>query len=207
MGYSKLTYEDYEENIDYWLGEKGVMLPKWAPEVSAHGCRGVSALDFYDALFEDDLEPERMPEDYRTGEYGAIALELVPNPDKKAKKRLIGKRRTITQDQSALIDMIEESEHFCMMSPISYAGRRRTIENARYLYAMVIEIDGIIEESGIVELFYSWERTTSPTPRPTYIVCSGSGVHLYYVWERPIPLWSNACLVGSEMCIRDRYSV
>lgn len=193
MGYSKLTYEDYEENIDYWYGELGVQLPKWAPEVSAHGCMGVSALDFYDAIFEDDLEPERMPEDYRTGEYGAIALELVPNPNRKAKKKLIGHRKTITQSQSELIELIEKSEHFCMMSPISYAGCNRTIENARYLYAMVIEIDGIIEKDndGIEELFYSWERTTSPTPRPTFLVCSGTGVHLYYVFERPIPLWAN----------------
>ena len=191
MGYSKLVYEDYEENIDYWYGELGVELPRWADKVSEHGCKGISAIDFYDEIFGDDLEPERMPEDYKTGEYGAIALEIVPNPNKNAKKKLIGKRRTITQDQKALIDMIEESENFCMMSPISYAGRRRTIENARYLYAMVIEIDGIIEDSGIVELFYSWERTTSPTPRPTFLVCSGTGVHLYYVFERPIPLWAN----------------
>lgn len=30
-----------------------------------------------------------------------------------------------------------------------------------------------------------------PVPKPTYIVCSGNGLHLYYVFERPIPLWQN----------------
>lgn len=193
LGYSKLTYEEYENNIDFWFGEKGIELPKWAPEVSEHGGKGISALDFYDMIFENDLEPSRMPEDYQKGEYAAIALELVPNPKKDAKKRLIGKKRLITQDQKQLINMIEESENFCMMSPISYAGRNRTNENARYLYAMAIEIDGLIEKNnnGIDELFYSWERKVLPNPKPTFVVCSGTGLHLYYVFERPIPLWSN----------------
>lgn len=213
MGYSKLYYEDYIDNVDYWYFSLGVKLPKWADAVSRHGGKGISALDFYGMLFEEDLEPSRMPEDYRTGEYGAIALELVPNPNKgvseaqegepvkkrKGRKKtkrepdFIGKRRTITDGCIELFDMIDESENFCMMSPISYAGCKRTIENARYLYAMIIEIDGLIEkdDDGIDELFYSWERKELPNPRPTFVVCSGNGVHLYYVFERPIPLWSN----------------
>lgn len=156
MGYSKLYYEEYWDSIDYWGMELGIKLPKWADAVARHGGKGISALDFYGMLFEEDLEPSRMPEDYQTGEYGAIALELVPNPNKvaseasdtsqeepapkrrgrkrKKKKKepdFLGKRRTITDGFEELFDLIDESENFCMMSPISYAGRRRTIENAR----------------------------------------------------------------------------
>ena len=29
------------------------------------------------------------------------------------------------------------------------------------------------------------------SPRPTYIVASGTGVHLYYVFEKPVPLFRN----------------
>lgn len=32
MGYTKLNYEDYQENIDYWLGSEGVELPLWASQ-------------------------------------------------------------------------------------------------------------------------------------------------------------------------------
>ena len=191
MGYSKLTYEEYHDNIEYWLGEKGVHLPKWADDVYAEGGRGICAIDFYADIFGDDLEEHRMPEDYRTGEYGAIALEICPNENKNSKKKCIGKRVTVTQDQTELIDLIDRSENFCMMSPISYAGRKRIIVNARYLYAMVIEIDGIKEGTGIAELFWSWKRDVSKMPTPTYIVCSGNGVHLYFVFEKPIPLWKN----------------
>lgn len=193
MGYSNLTIEDYDNDPEFWGGTKHILLPKWARELSDKGFKGVSAVDFYSDIFCDELEPERMPQDYQTGEYGAIALEIVKNPKKKDKKRYIGKRTTITKDLSPLIDLIDRTNNFCMMSPISYAGRNRSISNARYLFAMVIEIDELIEKnnSGLVELLYSWEREVYPLPKPTYIVCSGNGVHLYYVFDRPIPLFKN----------------
>lgn len=191
MGFSKLHFQDYIDNIDYWLGTMNVQLPKWATDVAMYGGKSVSAVDFYEDLFGGDLEPHRMPEDYRSGEYAAIALEICPNENKNSKSKFIGKRRTITQDLTELFDLIDTSENFCMMSPISYCGKHRTVENARYLYAMVIEIDGVIKSSGMNELFYSWERMVSPLPKPTYVVCSGGGVHLYFVFEKPIPLWKN----------------
>ena len=66
MGYSKLTYEEYIEHPEVW----GISIPKWANELSAKGYKGISAIDFYDDIFGDDLEEERMPDDYVTGEYG-----------------------------------------------------------------------------------------------------------------------------------------
>ena len=69
------------------------------------------------------------------------------------------------------------------------------IENARFLFAMVIEIDGLIVKDdqaiGLDNLIHSWEREIYRLPKPTYIVCSGSGVHLYFVFDRPVPLFSN----------------
>ena len=39
-------------------------------------------------------------------------------------------------------------------------------------------------------------------PRPTYIVGSGTGLHLYFVFERPIPLFRNT--VKELECLRRR---
>ena len=75
MTYSKLHYGDYLDNLDFWRGA-GVEAPRWADEIAAAGGESVCAIDFYDDIFGDDLEPSRMPEDYRTGEYGAIAIEI-----------------------------------------------------------------------------------------------------------------------------------
>lgn len=195
MGYSKLIYEDYVAHPEVY----GIELPKCAQQIADKGYRGVSAVDFYDDIFGEDLEEERLPEDYRTGEYAGIAIERVKKLDKEGnvvldkygKEVYVGKRITVTRGNQALYDLIDRSENFCILAPISYAGRKRNNENARYMYAFCIEVDYIEPKNGLEELFYSWERKTLPLPKPTYIVCSGNGLHLYYVFERPIPLWKN----------------
>ena len=188
MGYTKLNYEDYQANIDYWLGSLGVELPLWVDVIAAKGYRSVCALDFYDDIFRDELEEHRLPEDYRSGEYAGIAVERIPTNDS---KKYRGKRVTVTEGNMELYDLIERSENFCMIAPVSYIGKQRTNKNARYLFALVIEIDDIEPKNGIDELFYSWRRKNLTMPQPTYVVCSGTGLHLYFVFERPIPLFRN----------------
>ena len=175
------------------------VLPKWSRELSAKGYKGVCAIDFYDDLFGDDLAEQRVPEDYRNGEYCGIAVEMVLKVDKegnpilddKGRKQWQGLRTQVTQGNMELYDLIDRSDNFCLIAPFSYAGRSRTNENARYMYAFCIEVDGIQERGGLEELIYSWERKNQPIPKPTYMVCSGNGLHLYYVFERPIPMWRN----------------
>lgn len=189
MGYSALSYADYQDNIDYWKGDLGVELPKWADELSRFP--SVSAYDFYDAIFGVDLEPARLPEDYQTGEYGAIALEIVKSKDKNGKTQNRGHRYTVTQGNAELYDLIDRTSSDLFIAPVSFAGRARSNANARYLYALCIEIDNIEPKHGLEELFYTFERLYMPIPRPTYIVCSGNGLHLYWRFERPIPLFKN----------------
>ena len=195
MGHSKLTYEEYIEHPEQW----GTELPLWAKELSEMGYPGVSAIDFYDDIFGEDLEEERLPEEYVRGEYAGIAIERVKKLDKngcvvldkKGKEQYVGKRYTVTRGNMELYDLIDHSENFCMIAPISYAGRSRKNENARFMYALCIEVDYIQPNGGLEELIYSWQRRVNPMPCPTYMVCSGNGLHLYYVFERPIPLWRN----------------
>ena len=140
MGYSKLTYEEYVEHPEVWNVEP----PKWAKELSEKGYPGVSAIDFYDDIFGEDLEEERLPEDYVRGEYAAIAIERVKKLDKdgqpvldtKGKEKYVGRRYTVTRGNQELYDLIDRSENFCMIAPISYAGRTRKNENARFMYAL-----------------------------------------------------------------------
>lgn len=195
MGYSKLTFDAYIRDPEAWNME----LPKWALELNNKGYESVSAIDFYDDIFGEDLEESCVPEDYKTGEYGGIAIERVKKLDEegnvvldsKGNEKYVGKRYTITKGNYELYDLIDNSENFCIIAPVSYAGRARINKNARYMYALCIEVDYIRPDGGLNELIYSWERELMPVPKPTYIVCSGNGLHLYYVFERPIPLWQN----------------
>ena len=70
MGDSKLTYDAYIEDPACC----GVKLPLWASELADRGYKSVCAVDFYDDIFGEDLEEERLPEDYVKGEYAGIAF-------------------------------------------------------------------------------------------------------------------------------------
>lgn len=195
MGSCRLTYEDMISHPEIW----GKELPKWATELAEKGYKGVCAVDFYSDIFGDDLEEERLPDDYKRGEYAGIAIEKVKKTDDKGnlvldnknRPRYIGRRYTITKGNMKLYNLIDSSDNFCMIAPISYAGRVRKNDNARYMYALCIEVDHIKPKTGLQELIYSWVRDFLAVPEPTYIVCSGAGLHLYFVFERPIPLWRN----------------
>lgn len=195
MGSCRLTYEDMISHPEIW----GKELPKWATELAERGYKGICAIDFYSDIFGDDLEEERLPDDYKRGEYAGIAIEKVKKTDDKGnlvldnknRPRYIGRRYTITKGNMKLYNLIDSSDNFCMIAPISYAGRVRKNDNARYIYALCIEVDHIKPKTGLQELIYSWVRDFLAVPEPTYIVCSGAGLHLYFVFERPIPLWRN----------------
>ncbi|MEE3436421.1 MAG: hypothetical protein VZQ47_12800, partial [Treponema sp.] len=77
------------------------------------------------------------------------------------------------------------------MSCISYFGKNRTAANAREMFALVFDLDEVGGEE--IRLFWeAWvEGLGGRAPRPTYIVNSGGGVHLYYVFEIPVPLYPN----------------
>lgn len=78
------------------------------------------------------------------------------------------------------------SYDFVITTPITYVGRRRFKKNARYIYAMVFDLD----EVGEVELEeVIHQQKIGMTPQVNIIVNSGDGIHLYYILEKPIPLY------------------
>lgn len=145
--------------------------------------------DFYRDLFPaGELEAKGEQEH---GRYTGIAVQVCADR---------ARRYTVTDDLE-VIDELVKSDDFCIMSPVSYAGKAQRQEMARFLYALVIDLDGIRVEGdeavGLHELIYQMTRIRSTRaasaalPLPTYIVSSGRGVHLYYLLTRPIPLFRN----------------
>lgn len=147
----------------------------------------VHYMDFYRDIFPEGSFEERG--EYEDGKYNGIAIAI-----EKGSKRT--KRMTITDDLDTIADMAGSND-FCLMSPISYAGKRRKSSNARFMYALVIDLDGMTERKhwdffmeqinrGHEMLQFVWGL-----PRPTYLVSSGSGIHIYYVFKQPIPMFKN----------------
>lgn len=153
----------------------------------------VEPKEFYRCIFpEGELQTKG---EYEKGKYNGIIIEITNDDfiDDKGRKRPVIKRHTLTDDLDK-IDEVCSRDNFCLMSPISYVGKKRDSINARNMYALVVEIDGLLvkngKQIGIINLFHQID-TAERIPKPTYVVSSGNGLHLYYVFEKPIPLFEN----------------
>lgn len=146
--------------------------------------------EFYRYIFsEGELQQRGI---YEKGKYNAIAIEVTKEKNIYNKDKVL--RHTITNDLEK-IDEIISRDNFCLMSPISYIGKERLSENARILYALTIDLDGVIikdgkDPIGLKTLFHQIENIER-IPMPTIIVSSGTGLHLYYVFKEPIMLFRN----------------
>lgn len=133
----------------------------------------VSPREFYRAMFPDgSFEREGHPEDEKAN--GVLTLI---QGDKA--------RNYIVFDDLKAIDEVM-GEEFAVISPVSYSGRNRTAKNARWLYGIAIDLDGV-ELQNLRDVFYQMKNEI--LPRCTYCINSGHGLHLYYLFEKPVPLY------------------
>lgn len=139
--------------------------------------------EFYRAIFPAG-ELATHEEQKTKGKYNAIAVELLPQEDNK-----VNARRYIVTDELDMLDELLQKDNFIIISPISYAGRSREAAAARFIYGIAIDLDGIEREQNLIDLFYQIENGL--LPKPTYIVWSGTGIHLYYKFIEPIPAFNN----------------
>ena len=167
-------------------------------EAPEQGFTEVAPLEFYRDIFPEGELDEKGA--MTKGKYVGIIVEITKEKKKKvrkdgtAKEVPVCRRYSVTDDLEAVSEVVK-GDSFCVMPPLSYAGKERTAENAREMYAMVFDLDGIIIKDGFArglhDFWYGHVVAARRLPMPTYIVASGSGVHLYYVLERPVPLFKN----------------
>lgn len=160
---------------------------KWVNELNEI-YKEITSKEFYRNIFlEGELDKKN---EFNKGKYVGIACEFTN--EKKANGKELVKRYTIT-DELDTIDELLESENFIIISPISYVGKSRCTKNAVKMYAFAIEIDNLrMRENvpvGFNDLIHHFSIELLPTPN--YIVASGSGLHLYYVFEEPLVLYDN----------------
>jgi len=153
----------------------------------------VTAYEFYREIFPvGSFERKGVYEDQKGN---GIAVTIPPKGTKGSKGGENGitleiegdgraKRYTITDDLATLPDL--QDTDFTIMSPISYFGNRRSGKNARFLYALVFDLDGV----GMPQLRDTLHQMESSIlPKATFVVNSGTGLHLYYVLDKPVPMY------------------
>ncbi|MDU4652944.1 MAG: hypothetical protein E6Y25_05900 [Sneathia sanguinegens] len=153
---------------------------------------------FFDMVFkrEEELpfeDKKEKDEDFTTGKYNAICVEIgaytkkVKDKDTGEEKEVFcSKNHVITKDLERL-DEIYDCD-FVITSPITYIGRTRNSNNARNCYGLAFDVDGV-EEQQIEDILH--QMKTGFIPTANIIVNSGNGVHLYYLFEKPISLFEN----------------
>lgn len=145
----------------------------------------IKPYDFYRYIFPigaferkghyEDNKPNAIAVSIDRGNNG-IALEIEGNGN--------AKRYTVTDELQEIDDFV--GTDFTIMSPISYFGRRRAGRNARYLYAIVFDLDGV----GMPQLRdVIHQMSKDILPKATFVVNSGTGLHLYYVLDDAIPMY------------------
>lgn len=144
--------------------------------------------EFYRNIFPiGELEQSGV---YEQGKYNAIAVELLPREQAEQNTRKNNAKRYVLTDSLDILDTLLQSENFIIISPISYCGKSRVSNNARYIYAMAIDLDGVDELVNLQDLIHQFSEVDY-LPKPTYMVSSGNGVHLYYQFIKPIPCFNN----------------
>lgn len=112
--------------------------------------------------------------------------------DKESRGR---KYNRILFDDLAALDEVQGKE-FVVMSPVAYSGRRREAKLAYKFFGVAIDLDGV-DIPCIKDLIH--QAQINFIPYPTYIVNSGTGLHIYYVFENPIPALSKYFFSFSRM--------
>lgn len=94
------------------------------------------------------------------------------------------RRCTLTDELQELDELV--GKEFAIMSPVSYFGNSRVGRNARYLYALTFDLDGV-DMPQLRDTIHQMNREFIPAA--TFIVNSGNGLHLYYLLDSPVAMY------------------
>lgn len=106
-----------------------------------------------------------------------------------------GKKKSFFQNEIVFADHFTESlekttrNNLALCSCCSYSGRRKFAKNAFRCHGFIIDLDGVGKRE--VQDFFGWVDYLEKIPRPTFTVNSGNGMHIYYIFENPVPLYPN----------------
>lgn len=145
----------------------------------------VTPYAFYRDMFSKGSLQQRGT--YNDSKYRAIAIAI---PDNRKP------RRYLISDEMDNLGRILSSDWFTIISPCTYAGKRRLESNSREMMALAVDLDRVIirpgdnKPVGMINAVYQ-QPMKGYLPQPTYTVCSGNNIHLYYFFDKPLRLFPN----------------
>lgn len=158
-------------------------------EYLSHQYEEIDGYEFYKAVFPNNENQGEWNTDFSKPN----AIYLYTDEKDKGTDRVL-RRRIMLNDtwEDDYMEYVERNE-CAICSGLSYRRRANRAENAQHMNALIFDLDGVGEKE-LINLIKRFdldpEHITGRTlPRPTYIVSSGSGIHVYYVFDKPVELF------------------
>ena len=153
--------------------------------IKSYGGKEVSAMDVYIDMFklgDGWIQQKGEP----SGNFKANPIGYWRNNEDNA-----GHFRVLFEDtfEDTLKEMQEAD--FALLNGISYFGKRRDQNHASKMYAMIFDLDDVDDSCLKNFLHAALIKEFDYYPLPNYVILSGNNVHLYYIMERPVPLYPN----------------
>lgn len=145
----------------------------------------VNGYDFYREIFPGCERSDERHKDFSHPN----AIFLCHDSEKGYKLRYTMYCDRWEQDYMELI----ECQESCLCGGLTYRKQKNILENAQCMNAMIFDLDGVgdHEVRNVLHRFNLAAGTLRSLPTPTYLVASGTGIHLYYVFEEPLDLFPN----------------
>ena len=147
----------------------------------------VGGYEFYKELFPDNENSGERHTDF--SHPNAVYLYRDEQSEDKKLRRRKMYNDTWEQDYMEFV----EGNSLTLCSGLAYRRKENRLENAQRMYALIFDLDGV----GLAELrnlflrFGGDPERVRRLPMPTFLVLSGTGLHIYYVFQQPIDLYPN----------------
>lgn len=167
-------------------------IPQSYRELESILCNQYDEVDgcaFYQYIFPDNEKQGEKHTDFSRP--NAIYL-YQDEQDEGTERRL--RRRVMLSDtwESDYMNYVE-CNPMTLCSGLTYRSRTNRLQNAQRMNALIFDLDGVgaYELKNLLLRFGKPANKVRTLPNPTFLVMSGAGVHLYYVFETPIDLYPN----------------
>lgn len=156
----------------------------------------ISCYDFYRGIFPEGFLQDAYkanPNAPHDGKYVAIANAIHIRKQASNEASTYRRNHYVTDDLARLLQLQKQVAFVVPCSFIAGKGKgsaliwaKKDLKHLRYLHALVVDLD-YVDLPQLKDLEYQIQG--GHVPRPTYIVNSGTGLHLYYVLQEPVNVW------------------
>lgn len=148
----------------------------------------IEGLDFYKYIFPNNQNEGEYSEKYSKPN----SIYLYKDPRDEGTERRLRRRIMLNDRWEDDYKEYVENNPMTLCSGIAYRGMKNRLQYAQQMNALVFDLDSV-GKSELMNLFSRIDKKPAlrTLPQPTFIVMSGTGLHIYYVFEVPIALYPN----------------